>query len=337
MDKRYQVFLSSTFIDLKEERKKIIENLLNAKYIPAGMEMFSASNDEQFKYIKKILDTCDYYILVIGARYGSINPTTGISYTEQEYDYAISKNIPVLAFLHNDPNNLPADKREDEKKDYLEAFRTKVSAGRMCRLWGNTNELVTSVIISLTEEVSENPQMGWTRGTSFDSTELLSQLNQVRLEKENLEKEILRLNTIIKQSNTKVDNLAYGNDKFIIKGKKYIRYYGSSSGNYELHQATLSWDEIFSAIGPYLFSYKNYSSFKSNLESSINSAYNKDFYTLNEDSVQTIKIQLNALGLIDVKPSKATDGGVIEFIAMTEKGKNYLLQLKSLKKHVEKE
>jgi len=53
MDKRYQVFVSSTFTDLREERKAIIESLLNAKYIPAGMEMFSASNDEQFKYILK--------------------------------------------------------------------------------------------------------------------------------------------------------------------------------------------------------------------------------------------------------------------------------------------
>lgn len=62
--------------------------------------MFSASNDEQFKYIKKIIDICDYYILIVGARYGTINLTTGISFTDQEYDYAISKNIPVLAFLH---------------------------------------------------------------------------------------------------------------------------------------------------------------------------------------------------------------------------------------------
>lgn len=46
MEKRYQVFISSTFEDLKEERKAIIETLLNAKYIPAGMEMFLASNEE---------------------------------------------------------------------------------------------------------------------------------------------------------------------------------------------------------------------------------------------------------------------------------------------------
>ncbi|MGK5511821.1 DUF4062 domain-containing protein [Brevibacillus sp. HB1.4B] len=49
MDKHYQIFISSTYVDLKEERKAIFEAILNSKHIPAGMESFSASNDEQFK------------------------------------------------------------------------------------------------------------------------------------------------------------------------------------------------------------------------------------------------------------------------------------------------
>ena len=53
MHQRYQIFVSSTFEDLKEERKKIIEEILNFSHIPIGMENFTASNDEQFEYIKK--------------------------------------------------------------------------------------------------------------------------------------------------------------------------------------------------------------------------------------------------------------------------------------------
>lgn len=170
MDKRYQVFISSTFNDLKEERKAIIESLLNAKYIPAGMETFSASNDEQFKYIKKIIDTCDYYVLIVGARYGSINSSTGKSFTEQEYDYAVEKGIPVLVFLHADPYNLPVGKREDDKRELLEKFRKKVSEGRLCKLWHTPSELIASVIISLGEEVANNPQSGWIRGNEKAET-----------------------------------------------------------------------------------------------------------------------------------------------------------------------
>ncbi|QZY57062.1 DUF4062 domain-containing protein [Crassaminicella profunda] len=336
MDKRYQVFISSTFTDLKEERKAIIESLLNAKYIPAGMEMFSASNDEQFKYIKKIIDTCDYYILIVGARYGTINPTTGISFTEQEYNYAVSKNIPVLAFLHDDPNNLSVEKRDDDKKEVLETFRAKVSNNRLCRMWNNINDLVTSVIISLTEETSENPQLGWTRGSSYDTTELLSQINELRLKNEKLEKKILQLRATNEANSNKVENLACGNDTYIIKGQVFKPSTSAySRSTYVSYEAELTWDNIFSCVGPYLVSFKNYTTFGKNLKTGINSAYNKNFSSLNDDCVQTIKVQLNALGLIDVTEAKATGGGIIEFIGLMQKGKDYLLYIKSIKNKVE--
>ena len=132
MDKKYQVFVSSTFIDLKEVRKKVIEILLMADCIPACMESFTATDAEQFDVIKKIIDLCDYYVLILGKRYGSISEATGISYTEMEYDYAVSKNIPVLVFaLDNSTTNSPdkndanttdteksgTDKTETEKTD----------------------------------------------------------------------------------------------------------------------------------------------------------------------------------------------------------------------------
>lgn len=45
MDKRYQVFVSSTFTDLKEERKHVIQTLMEMDCIPAGMELFPAIDE----------------------------------------------------------------------------------------------------------------------------------------------------------------------------------------------------------------------------------------------------------------------------------------------------
>lgn len=292
MEKRYQVFISSTFSDLKEERKSVIESLLNAKHIPAGMEMFSASNDEQFKYIKKIIDNCDYYVLIIEGRYGSINPNTGISYTEQEYKYAISNNIPVLAFLHEDPYNLPVEKRDDENRQKLEGFRDRVSKNRMCKMWSTTNDLVSSVLISLTEEIAENPQLGWIRGSSYDTTELLEQLNSLRIEKDNLSEEVKRLKKKINLSKPKVENLACGDDSFSVIGQIYNKpRTRNSKGHYSKHTVELTWDEIFMAVAPFLVSAKTYTKFSIKLLKGINSAYNESFSSLNENCVQTIKIQ----------------------------------------------
>ena len=113
MEKRYQIFISSTFSDLKDERKKVMQTIMSLDCIPAGMELFPAMDEEQFEFIKRIIDDCDYYILIIGARYGSMDEN-GVSYTEKEYKYAISKNIPVMAFLHDDISSLPLNKEHSK-------------------------------------------------------------------------------------------------------------------------------------------------------------------------------------------------------------------------------
>ena len=166
MDKKYQVFVSSTFTDLEEERKAIINSLLDAGYIPAGMEMFNAADDEQFKYIKKIIDYCDYYILIIAGRYGSVNPETCISYTEQEYDYAKAKGIPVLVFVYDKPFDLPFAKRDDENREKFVGFRNKAMKGKMCRVWSDKTQLVSSVLTGLYEFIKSNPGIGWVRGSN---------------------------------------------------------------------------------------------------------------------------------------------------------------------------
>src|SRR5712691_336415 len=98
MDKRYQVFVSSTFSDLQDERQEVMQALLELDCIPAGMELFPAANDDQWTLIKKVIDDCDYYIVVVGGRYGSIG-SGGLSFTEMEYRYALEHGKPVIGFL----------------------------------------------------------------------------------------------------------------------------------------------------------------------------------------------------------------------------------------------
>ena len=87
MNKKYQVFISSTFTDLKDERKEITRVLLEMDCIPTGMEMFQASDDNQWQVIKRVISLCDYYLVIIAGRYGSVHPKTKKSYTQMEYEY----------------------------------------------------------------------------------------------------------------------------------------------------------------------------------------------------------------------------------------------------------
>ncbi len=46
----YQVFVSSTFRDLQEERQKVLQAILEVQAFPAGMELFPAADAEQFEF-----------------------------------------------------------------------------------------------------------------------------------------------------------------------------------------------------------------------------------------------------------------------------------------------
>ncbi len=100
MEKKYQVFISSIYKNLKDVRARAIYTILSMNQFPAGMELFSAADEEQWQIIKETIDSSDYYVLIVGRKYGSIipeDPDAGISYTEKEFNYALEQGIPVLA------------------------------------------------------------------------------------------------------------------------------------------------------------------------------------------------------------------------------------------------
>lgn len=90
MNKRYQVFVSSTFADLQAERQAVTQALLSLDHFPAGMELFPASDEDAWTLIQSVIDDSDYYVIVIGGRYGSVDQE-GVSYTEREFDYAVAR------------------------------------------------------------------------------------------------------------------------------------------------------------------------------------------------------------------------------------------------------
>lgn len=166
MEKRYQVFISSTFQDLENARQEVSQALLRADCFPAGMELFPAADEEQFEFIKTIIDQSDYYILISAGRYGSIHPETGLSYTEMEYDYAVKIGKPVIRLLHKDPFEQLTGKsieKTDEGRDKLKQFRKKLSGTRLVRYWENPSQLQTEVLFGLTSIIKTRPADGWTR------------------------------------------------------------------------------------------------------------------------------------------------------------------------------
>lgn len=167
MKKKYQVFISSTYSDLVEERAAVTQCLLDNQCIPVGMEQFPASELSQMEYIQRMLDDCDYYILILGGRYGSLD-RDGVGFTEKEYDYAISRGLPVMSFVYEKPENLQSkncEKTDDMRLKY-NSFREKVCRGRLVKFHTDVGGLKANVATAINQCIRDFPAIGWIRGDS---------------------------------------------------------------------------------------------------------------------------------------------------------------------------
>ena len=212
-DRKYQIFVSSTYTDLQEERTKLLFAILKLNYIPAGMEFFTAIDEEQMQYIRRVIDESDYYVLLMGARYGSMD-NEGVSYTEREFDYAVSRGKTIIALIHRNPDRIErgrTDMNEALFQKFMD-FRNKViSSGRLISYWEDTTELITNFQASLIQNIQRFPAIGWMRGDIPANAETLQKIATLELENQRLRESVknaggMQLATDIKMEAYSVTN-----------------------------------------------------------------------------------------------------------------------------------
>jgi len=252
---RHQVFVSSTYEDLREERQQATQAILEAGCFPSGMELFPASDDTQWELIKRVIEESDYYVIIVAGRYGSLGPE-GRSYTEMEYDYAVEKGIPVLGFVRENIGDIPSNhvEKSEKSRKKLEAFRQKVMC-RTCRKYSAAAELGMAVMKSLMTEARVRPRTGWVRADQARSEadvqrehRLVEELEEAKARIEELEREIR--DRAILTDEVPQDLLAQGDDineitvTYLDQTKKPVR-----------EEVKLTWDEMFKVIGPSMYGY----------------------------------------------------------------------------------
>lgn len=187
--KKLQIFVSSTYEDLKVERQAAVSAILSAGHIPAGMELFTAGDESQMEVIKQWIDESDVFVLILGGRYGSIEPTSGKSYTHLEYDYALSTNKPLFACVIDDKAIDPRVRREGA------AFIETANGGKLadflvlvlsklCKLWEDSKDIKIAITETLAHIARRDDLVGWVRPTA--QTNLAALVNELaRLSQEN--------------------------------------------------------------------------------------------------------------------------------------------------------
>jgi len=202
MDKKLQVFISSTFVDLKEERQAAVQAILKAGHIPAGMELFTAGDKSQMETIKRWIDESDIYMLILGGRYGSIEPTTSLSYTELEYDYAVEKEKPLFAVVITEgaldkkvkANGLDCIERSQPAA--LAEFRKKVLAN-ISSFFEDSKDIKLSVHETIGDFMGRYQFSGWVRGdTVVDTAPLLDEIKRLTTQRNEFETQLADLKKV---------------------------------------------------------------------------------------------------------------------------------------------
>jgi len=294
MNKRYQVFVSSTYDDLKEERNRVIQALLNINCIPCGMEYFPAADEDAWHCIERLIPECDYYILILAGMYGSIPSGKQKSYTHLEYELAVKHKIPVLGLLHRDPLQLPAGRCErlPARRRKLERFREQV-ARKLCRFWQTPDQLPGELLASLTLQIDRFPRTGWVRADAVAADDAKDEI--IKLQRR-LETQTKILEEFQERERSEESQLASGDEELTLCGT--LRY------DVGLFEVSSTWNLLLKFIRSRLGTRWSegdledalLTEFKADLKSQERiSLYGID---LKEGEIDKIIVQYGALGLI---------------------------------------
>jgi hypothetical protein len=333
-EQRHQVFVSSTYQDLIEERSEVMQALLELECMPAGMELFPAANDTQWEWIKRVIDESDYYIVIVGGRYGSISKESGLSFTEMEYRYAIETQKPVMGFLIDDPLSLPSKVVEQQpgRVKKLEAFREMVKS-RLCKYYSSPTDLGAKVSRSLTQLRKQYPRPGWLRAEVLATLPSSDEVLRLKTENEEMRR---RLESYGLEEPTSRDHLASGTDEYELDFVFTISEKYEETGRYRItgdqwEKVTISWDTIFALLGPDILQTNNkYWSASQALASFVQRYVRRDLakkhpgsrfsnFRVSSACVDTIMLQLRALKLFVLDEEKRWQ--------ITPYGDNYLVSL----------
>lgn len=339
----------------------MVSALLQLDAMPAGMELFPAADDDAWTLVERVIDASDYYLLVIGGKYGSIDPETELSYTEREYDFAVAAGKPVMAFLHENPDAIPAGKTErtEQAQAKLAAFRSKVKARKHVKYWATADGLQGKVALSFANFTKTYPAVGWIRGDVETATAALAEINDLRKQ---LDAANARLAATRVSPPPGTEGLAQGSDRFALdlSAETEVRGDEKDYGAWVwkkwtgAHDVEPTWDELFSALGPSLLDEAEERALRNQTNAWCTRRFGDTFRVevrgqaeaagdkvvafsgtklkLNDEDFGTLLIQLKALGLIQRSERKRSVSDRGTYWTLTPYGETHLTTLRAIHK-----
>lgn len=325
-------------------RESLMLPLLEQGLVPTGLESREAeTSNNLMPVVQKLIDSSDYFILIVGARYGTLSPM-GLSEVHREYIYAATKRKPIIAFIHDNPALLPAAQQpttQDERvrrEDFVRLLEEKVP----CHRWTSESALKDVARKVIPNLIREHRAPGWVRadqGGVAGKTVSNSEVASLKARIAALEKE---RDDFLQQARPPLKTLARGSDQVALDYSCNV--YEGGDCKLAMVTARLDWDQAFSCVAPLMLNPASEPVMQKALEDFISrKALNdvqKDFprahavrnVVMAAHSFNQIKVHLRTLGLIS--KSSERDNRGLPLWQLTTHGDNTMSQVMAVKRSV---
>lgn len=135
-----KIFVSSTYVDLKEYRDKAKKAIEESGNEFVGMETFQSHTHEPTEFCPEKVEECDALVLIVAYRYGNIPDGQTISITQLEYEHALKNKIPVRVYL-TDTEHPWQPKLMDENREAIDRCRNLLLKKHTCSYFTTAESL----------------------------------------------------------------------------------------------------------------------------------------------------------------------------------------------------
>jgi nucleoside 2-deoxyribosyltransferase len=240
LDKRYQVFISTSGKDMQPERMTLSQTLVGMGFFSWGLEQRTPLSTA---FARRQIDDCDYVVILLGSQYGE-QSVSGVGYMHLEYIYAVTKQKPIIVFMHDDPDSRDVslhDEKPELKAKFKEFRKLLQNEVDQVFTYRSLRDLELAVRSNMSQMLERYPVQGWVRpqNTQALHDEIDRLKNKlVQLETESGKRQIDPFLTIPKVSMHENFSFEY-------------RMHAYQDGNFkELKiNKTLTWAQLLSILG----------------------------------------------------------------------------------------
>lgn len=156
------IFVSSTFSDLQRHRQLVREAIGRLEFNSKAMEFFGALPETPKEECLRFVRSANAYVGIFAMRYGFIDPETGKSLTQLEYEEAQAIRLPSLIYVIDEETHpvLPKHVETGSSAEKLRELKGALKVSHVVNFFSSPEDLaakLTQDVVRLVGTMAKQP------------------------------------------------------------------------------------------------------------------------------------------------------------------------------------